>query len=132
MKPLRALPVVIVLLAGSDSEPLHAQGYDPMARAPAATSPMLPRAAPAGRERGDGAKPNPELGNLPGTPGVEDTFYLCTACHSAAIIKQQRISDARWDYLWGWMVREQGMPEQDSETKQRIMSYLKRHFSSDR
>lgn len=70
-----------------------------------------------------------EYGNLPDTPGVEETFYLCSACHSVAIIKQQRVPPSRWDYLWSWMIEKQGMPEQDPETKQTILSYLKRHFA---
>ncbi len=97
-----------------------AAGYDPLKpRGPAETdSPAVPL--------------NPEFDNLPDTPGVEETFYLCTACHSAAIIKQQRISDARWDYLWGWMIEKQGMPEVDEETKAIILDYVKTHFSSER
>src|SRR5690606_22691065 len=103
-----------------------AGGYDPMARP---INPMMP-GTPSGE---DGGVPlNPELGNLPDTPGAEEPFYLCSACHSVAIIKQQRLSDARWDYLWTWMIEEQGMPEQDPETRETILSYLKRHFSSER
>lgn len=77
-------------------------------------------------------KPNPEFENLPDTPGVEETYYTCVACHSTAIIKQQRLSDARWDYLWGWMIKDQNMPEPDEETKQVVLNYLKKNFSSDR
>lgn len=94
-------------------------GYDPLAR----------QASPKSSTEGeDDVALNPEFENLPDTPGVEDTYYLCTACHSAAIIKQQRLSPARWDYLWAWMIEQQGMPEQDPETKELILSYLKRHF----
>jgi hypothetical protein len=75
---------------------------------------------------------NPELGGLPVAPGAEDTYYLCSACHSVALIKQQSLSDARWDYLWNWMIEEQGMPDQDAETKDSILSYLKTYFSSER
>lgn len=74
---------------------------------------------------------NPEFANLPDTEGMEDTYYQCVACHSMTIIKQQSLSDARWDYLWHWMVDEQGMVEPDEETKELILSYLKRHFSSE-
>lgn len=132
MKPLHAAAAAsflgLLIAAGADT--LRAQGYNPMAPGSAARNPLLPggSAEPKGAE----AEPNPELGNLPDTPGAEDTFYLCTACHSSAIIRQQRISDARWDYLWTWMVETQGMPEQDEQTKETILSYLKRHFSSQR
>jgi hypothetical protein len=106
-------------------------GYDPLARqtGPQPVDPMMPGAPPASPDGEEETALNPEFDNLPDTPGVEDTFYLCTACHSAAIIKQQRLTPARWDYLWTWMVQQQGMPEQDPETKEAILSYLKRHFS---
>ena len=78
------------------------------------------------------AAPNPELGDLPDGPGAEETYYQCTACHSTAIIRQQRVTDARWDYLWQWMVDAQGMVEPDAETKDVILAYLKQQFSSER
>lgn len=100
------------------------QVFDPM-RAVQGTAAITPDTGPA-------VALNPEFDNLPDTPGVENTYYTCAACHSTAIIKQQRISDARWDYLWKWMVEDQGMAEPDEETKLEIMSYLKKHFSSER
>src|SRR3546814_12561898 len=90
---------------------------------------MRPNRPNAPAQEGSDVALNPEYGNLPDTPGVEDTFYLCSACHSLAIIKQQRVPPRRWDYLWNWMIEKQGMPEQDVETKQAILTYLKRHFS---
>jgi|GEM_PF-1078211 len=80
----------------------------------------------------DRGTPNPELGDLPDGPGAEETYYQCVACHSTAIIRQQRVTDARWDYLWNWMVEAQGMVEPDEETKGMILAYLKQHFSSER
>ncbi|WP_202190071.1 hypothetical protein [Ensifer sp. LCM 4579] len=83
--------------------------------------------------RGEPAPPgNPELGGLPEAPGAEDTYYLCSACHSIALVTQQRLTDERWNYLWDWMVREQGMPDQDEETREAILRYLQTHFSSER
>lgn len=100
------------------------QAYDPMnaARGGQATA----------QEGAETVATDPEFEDLPNTEGMEDTYYQCVACHSTAIIKQQSLSDARWDYLWDWMVEEQGMPEADEETKDVIMTYLKRHFSSER
>lgn len=95
-------------------------GYDPMRRA---------TPSPDAAKRLEG---NPEFEDLPDAPGAEETYYLCSACHSIALVKQQRLSDARWDYLWTWMIEEQGMPEQDDETRDTILSYLKQHFSSER
>lgn len=125
-----AAAVAIVLLAA----PAGAQGYDPMKRPGAASSGGYdPMSRPGGREPAEAVqKGNPELGGLPDGPGAEDTFYLCSACHSIQLVTQQRVSDQRWDYLWTWMVEEQGMPEQDAETRERILDYLKTHFSSAR
>ena len=88
-------------------------------------------AAPPTAALAQGA-PNPELGDLPDGPGAEETYYQCVACHSTAIIRQQRITDARWDFLWHLMVEAQGMVEPDEETKDVILAYLKQHFSSER
>lgn len=101
-----------------------AQGYDPM-RPPQQQVPgaAAPETAP---------EVDPELGGLPVGPGAEDTFYLCSACHSISLVTQQRLTDERWDYLWTWMIEEQGMPEQDAETRETILDYLKTHFSAER
>jgi len=115
-----ALSLTVLAFLTLLSSPLLAQGYDPTKpRGPA------PSDAPA-------VPLNPEFDDLPDTPGVEETFYLCTACHSTAIIKQQQVTDAQWDYLWTWMIETQGMPEVDEETRAIILAYLKQHFSSER
>lgn len=101
------------------------QAYDPMRRATQGMPGAMTKDRPA-------VALNPEFENLPDTAGVEDTYYMCVACHSTAIIKQQRLSDARWDYLWDWMIKEQGMPETDEKTKLVVLDYLKQHFSSER
>lgn len=118
------------------SPPADAQGYDPM-RPSTSAAPARPGYDPmqrggAGEPSGPPAEGNPELGGLPDGPGAEETYYLCSACHSIRMVTQQRITDARWDYLWDWMIREQNMPEQDAETRETILGYLKTHFSSER
>lgn len=95
-------------------------GYNPMLR------PSRPSTDP------DRPQGNPDLGDLPDAPGAEDTFYLCSACHSIALVKQQRLTDERWNYVWDWMIAEQGMPEQDEATRETILTYLKTYFSSER
>ncbi|WP_050996922.1 hypothetical protein [Sinorhizobium fredii] len=81
-----------------------APGYDPMRRG-------IGRPA-QGREPPPPG--NPELGGLPEAAGAEETYYLCSACHSIALVTQQRLTDERWSYLWDWMVREQGIVERQS------------------
>lgn len=95
-------------------------GFDPM-------RPM--QRAPAQSDRPPG---NPELGDLPDAPGAEETFYMCSACHSIALVKQQRITDTRWDYLWRWMIEEQGMADPGEELREVILGYLKQYYSSER
>lgn len=129
-----ALAVPLALHAAA-----QAQGYDPMAPRGASPgfNPMLPGAAapgaPSAPATAESDVPtNPELGGIPDTAGAEETFYLCSACHSMATVTSQRLTDERWDYTWTWMVEQQGMPEMDAETKELILSYLKRHFSAER
>ncbi|MEF9604367.1 hypothetical protein O4J55_19280 [Paracoccus sp. PXZ] len=69
---------------------------------------------------------------MPDGAGAKETYYQCVACHSTEIIKQQRVTDNRWDELWTWMVEAQGMVEPEPETKALILTYLKTNFSSER
>lgn len=100
------------------------QAYDPMRPAPVGQ--------PAVSQDAEAVATDPEFENLPIGEGMEETYYQCVACHSTSIIKQQRLSDARWDYLWDWMIEDQGMLDTDEETKELILTYLKQHFSSER
>ncbi len=116
--PLAAALAVCATIAG-------AQAYDPMRPAANPLNPML-QAAPQAEVALD-----PDFG-LPAGDGMEDTYYQCSACHSTSIIVQQRLTDARWDYLWDWMIEKQGMQDTDAETREIIMAYLQEHFSSER
>jgi hypothetical protein len=119
MRPIQRLCLLLLLLCGVGGAAL-AQGYDPL--------------KPKAKQPDDGPTVplNADFEDLPDTAGVEETYYLCTGCHSTAIIKQQHIPDAQWDYLWTWMIEKQGMPETDEETKALVLGYLKQHFSSER
>ena len=68
----------------------------------------------------------------PRTEGWEETGYLCSACHSLALVKQQGLPRFRWDQLLDWMVEEQGMAEPDAEERELILDYLTRHFNPER
>ncbi|TQV80915.1 aldehyde dehydrogenase [Denitrobaculum tricleocarpae] len=65
-------------------------------------------------------------------PGREDTGYLCGACHSLAIVKQQGLTRGDWDELIDWMVEEQGMAEPETSERDLILDYLAEHFNVDR
>lgn len=86
---------------------------------PGATGPAPPAAADFG------------AGWPPG-PGQVEAGRLCSACHSLAIVKQQRLSRATWDELLDWMVDEQGMAAQPPETRALILDYLVEHFGPPR
>jgi hypothetical protein len=98
---------------------------------PMGIAPMQPLGGLAGQPESNVAR-DPEFDNLPISPGMEETYYSCTACHSVQTFAQMRLTDERWEYLWDWMIKEQGMPEYDGETREIVLKYLQEHFSSQR
>lgn len=77
--------------------------------------------------------PAPDFGRgWPAGPGQVETGRLCSACHSLAIVKQQRLSRAAWDRLLDWMVEEQGMAEVPPDRRALILEYLVAHFGAPR
>lgn len=74
----------------------------------------------------------PEFGVLKVAPGVEETFYACTACHSEMIVAQQGLTREHWDESFEWMVEEQGMSEIDEPDRTIILDYLAKHYNEDR
>ncbi len=81
------------------------------ARAALALSLLLAAAAAAASARG-------------AAPGQETVETLCIACHSLAIVEQQRLSRRVWDEVLVWMVEEQGMPELEPQERQAVLDYL--------
>lgn len=53
---------------------------------------------------------------------------MCGACHSLAIVKQQRLPREEWDKLLDWMVSEQGMPPLEPDERKTVLDYLTTHF----
>lgn len=85
------------------------------------------------REGAPGAAAAPDFGpGWPAGPGQLEAGQLCGACHSLAIVKQQRLSRARWDRLFDWMIEEQGMAAQPPEQRALILDYLAVHFGPPR
>ncbi len=136
MRDILAATALGLLTLSITTGPVGAQaGPDPMRAArggatPVATDPMQALRAQAAASPDAGPAANDEFGGLPDAPGAEETYYQCVACHSTEIIKQQRLTDARWDDLWQWMIDQQGMVEPDPETKDIVLGYLKTHFSA--
>lgn len=80
----------------------------------------------------DGEAEPYEFGVLFDAPGVEATFYACTACHSERIVAQQGLTRDEWDELFEWMVEEQGMAEIEEPERTEILDYLAAHYNIDR
>lgn len=73
-----------------------------------------------------------EFGALYDAPGVEATYYACTACHSVMILAQQGLTRAEWDELFEWMIEEEGMVEIEELERTEILNYLALHYNKDR
>ncbi len=69
----------------------------------------------------------PARANEP-VPGEETVETLCIACHSIAIVAQQRLSRRVWDEVLVWMVEEQGMPALDRDELSVVLDYLAKHY----
>lgn len=118
----RALPVLaIVLLSAAQSS---AKTSPPT---PAPTQTAASATAAATIDEDDEFGPDWPLG-----PGRDDTGYLCNACHSLAIVKQQGLKRSDWDELLDWMVEEQGMDELEAADREIILDYLGKNFNVDR
>ncbi|WP_299427918.1 cytochrome c family protein [uncultured Shimia sp.] len=73
-----------------------------------------------------------EYGILFDAPGVEETYYACSACHSEMIVAQQGLSRDGWLELFEWMVEDQGMDEFEEPERTIILDYLTAHYGEDR
>lgn len=75
--------------------------------------------------------PTDDYWGLPRGEGVETVAALCGACHSLAIVMQQRQTREGWDYLLDWMVAKQGMAPPPPEMRAEILAYLSREFAAE-
>jgi hypothetical protein len=58
----------------------------------------------------------------------DEVFYLCTACHSSRLVRNQAMSRERWDATLSWMSERHGMPELEGEERERFLDYLTASF----
>jgi hypothetical protein len=72
-----------------------------------------------------------ELEALPDTPGREETYFACVACHSFQLITRQGMSRGMWEDTIELMVERHGMFELDPEEEELILDYLAEHFGPD-
>ncbi len=68
---------------------------------------------------------------LPAGPGREEVFYVCQACHSLAIVKQQGLGRDSWDETLVWMAEEQEMEPLAPEDRNLVLDYLATHYGTD-
>jgi hypothetical protein len=65
---------------------------------------------------------------FPDGPHRDEVFYLCTACHSSRLVRNQAMSRERWDETLTWMSERHGMPELEGEERAHFLDYLTAHF----
>ena len=65
---------------------------------------------------------------FPDGPYRDEVFYLCTACHSSRLVRNQAMSRERWDETLTWMSERHGMPELEGEERAQFLDYLTAHF----
>ncbi|MCA3575243.1 MAG: hypothetical protein IOC86_15100 [Aestuariivirga sp.] len=62
--------------------------------------------------------------DIPSGAGRDETFYLCSACHSFTLVSRQGMSKALWDDTLRLMVERHGMVEPTAEERALILEYL--------
>ncbi|MSO70545.1 MAG: hypothetical protein EXQ88_00760 [Alphaproteobacteria bacterium] len=66
--------------------------------------------------------------DFPPGPGREETFYICTACHSIALVKAQSLSRDAWADTISLMQRRHGLTPLDPALGAQVLDYLSTAF----
>ncbi|MBC8285981.1 MAG: hypothetical protein H8E42_00755 [Nitrospinae bacterium] len=64
---------------------------------------------------------------LPPGEGRKQVLENCTACHSTAIILQNRMPRMQWDQTLTWMQEKQGLWDLGPDLRKTILDYLSTH-----
>lgn len=91
-----------------------------------ATAAALGALAVAGVAVGQEVAEEPSV--FPDGPYRDEVFYLCTACHSSRLVRNQAMSRERWNETLTWMSERHGMPELEGEERAHFLDYLTAHF----
>ena len=83
----------------------------------------------AGAASAQGIEEEPSA--FPDGPYRDEVFYLCTACHSSRLTRNQAMSRERWDATLTWMSERHGMHELTGEERVRVLDYLTASFGPD-
>jgi hypothetical protein len=97
-----------------------------MSRRPLVLVPALAALALAGTVAAQEVQEDPSV--LPDGPHRDEVFYLCTACHSSRLVRNQALSRERWDETLTWMSERHGMPKVEGEERERVLDYLTAHL----
>lgn len=62
--------------------------------------------------------------DLPEGEGREDTFYLCSSCHSFQVVARQGMSAGMWADTFTLMIERHGMFDPGDEEREVIVNYL--------
>ena len=97
-----------------------------LAAAVLATPAILMLVAGAGAAGAQHPAEDPSV--VPDGPDRDEVVYLCTACHSSRLVRNQALSRERWDDTLTLMSERHGMPELAGEERARFLDYLAAHF----
>lgn len=75
--------------------------------------------------------PSNEWQGLPAGEGRETVYFNGIACHSTAVVQQQRINETVWRRTLTTMVDEMGMPRLTDDEETLLIDYLLEHFGQD-
>lgn len=70
-----------------------------------------------------------DVKEFPNTPGRDDTFYACTACHGFKLITQQGMTREQWDESLTWMSQRHKMPVPSAKERETILTYLATNYA---
>jgi hypothetical protein len=66
--------------------------------------------------------------DLPEGPGREETFYLCSACHSFRLVAAQGMTRAQWNDSLSWMTTRHNMADVQGADRELVLDYLSTHY----
>ena len=67
--------------------------------------------------------------DYPDTPGRDDTFYACTACHGFKLVTQQGMTREQWDESLTWMSQRHKMPVPTPKDRETMLTYLAANYA---
>lgn len=66
--------------------------------------------------------------DLPEGEGRDETFYLCTACHSFTLVSRQGMTAPLWNDTFQFMIDRHAMFDPGPEERKLVVDYLAHAF----